>query len=399
MLIEKHKEYTEMKKLFMSAMFLSVMGAFAQEDLQGQINQLKAELEQIKQAQSMPVTSPEGINPIDKRFNMYFNFQSSLDAEKAGEQDMTTKFKARQLRLEVRGNITDRIFYRFRHRLNRPTAAVKLDNLATATDMLYAGFHIDDKWALTVGKMCQAWGGYEFDLNPMNIYEYSDFIDNMDNFMLGGMITYAPNANHEFNLQVTDVRNDSFENIYANRGLQSTLKQSNVPLTYILNWNGFLFDGILQTRWGVGLQSEADGYNNTMVMLGTRVALPKFQAFLDYMRADEQLDRLNYTPQSVNGKGDPLKDTKYNTFVLKGEYQPIPSLNLFAQGIYETAESDLADNKMTGLGYYGGVEYLPFPSQDLRFFLAYVGRSREVADVTKTNHRVSLGMMYRIKAF
>ena len=387
-----------MKKLFIFAMFLSVMGAFAQEDLQGQIDLLRAELEQIKQAQAMPDTS-EGINPIDKRFNMFFNFQSSLDAEKAEGADMTAKFKARQLRLEVRGNITDRIFYRFRHRLNRPTAAVKLDNLATATDMLYAGFHIDHKWALTVGKMCQAWGGYEFDLNPMNIYEYSDFIDNMDNFMLGGMITYAPNTNHEFNLQVTDVRNDSFENIYANRGPQSTLKQSNVPLTYILNWNGFLFDGILQTRWGVGLQSEADGYNNTMVMLGTRVALPKFQAFLDYMRADEQLDRLNYTPQSVNGKGDPLKDTKYNTFVLKGEYQPIPSLNLFAQGIYETAESDLAGNKMTGLGYYGGIEYLPFPSQDLRFFLAYVGRSREVADVTKTNHRVSLGMMYRIKAF
>ena len=390
-----------MKKLLISAMFLSVMGAFAQEDLQGQINQLKAELEQIKQAQSMPVTSPEGINPIDKRFNMYFNFQSSLDAEKAGEQDMTTKFKARQLRLEVRGNITDRIFYRFRHRLNKSNAGVDLDNLAKATDMLYAGFHIDDKWALTVGKMCQAWGGYEFDLNPMNIYEYSDFIENMDNFMLGGMVTYTPNANHEFNLQVTDVRNDKFENIYGDK---TGLKQSNVPLTYIFNWNGSFFDNILQTRWGVGLQSEADGYNNTMVMLGTRLALPKFQAFLDYMRADEQFDRLCYTPQSkikVQGRDVivGLKDTKYNTFVLKGEYQPIPSLNLFAQGIYETAESNLAGNKKTGLGYYGGVEYLPFPSQDLRFFLAYVGRSREISNVTKSTNRVSLGMMYRIKAF
>ena len=390
-----------MKKLLISAMFLSVMGAFAQEDLQGQINQLKAELEQIKQAQSMPMTSPEGINPIDKRFNIYFNFQSSLDAEKEGEQDMTTKFKARQLRLEVRGNITDRIFYRFRHRLNKSNAGVDLDNLAKATDMLYAGFHIDDKWALTVGKMCQAWGGYEFDLNPMNIYEYSDFIENMDNFMLGGMVTFTPNANHEFNLQVTDVRNDKFENIYGDK---TGLKQSNVPLTYIFNWNGSFFDNILQTRWGVGLQSEADGYNNTMVMLGTRVALPKFQAFLDYMRADEQFDRLCYTPQSkikVQGRDVivGLKDTKYNTFVLKGEYQPIPSFNLFAQGIYETAESNLAGNKMTGLGYYGGVEYLPFPSQDLRFFLAYVGRSRDKNSITENTNRVSLGMMYRIKAF
>ena len=384
-----------MKRLLLSILCLSAIEAFAQQDLQEQIDQLKAELTQLKSVQPQANLPEESLSPIDKKFNMFFNFQSSLDVERS--QGVTSsKFYARQLRLEVRGDITDRIFYRFRHRLNRSTHAVKLDNLSTATDMLYAGFHIDDKWAVTAGKMCQAWGGYEFDLNPMNIYEYSDFIDNLDNFMLGGMVTYTPNSNHEFNLQVTDVRNDSFQNIYAN---STGYKQSNVPLTYILNWNGSLFDGVLQTRWGVGLQSEADGYNNTMVMLGTRLALPKFQAFLDYMRADEQLDRLNYTPQSQNGKGNPLKDTRYNTFVLKGEYQPIPSLNLFAQGLYETAESDLAGNKLKGLGYYAGVEYLPFPSQDLRFFLAYVGRNREIGDVTKRTHRVSLGMMYRIKAF
>ena len=387
-----------MKRILLAISFLIGGVASAQQDLQEQINQLRAEIDQLKATAPAPLPMPEneGEQPIHKKFNMYFNFQGSFDVEKAKDKDMTAKFYARQLRWEVRGDITDRIFYRFRHRLNKSNVAASLDNLATATDMLYAGFRLDDKWTLTAGKMCQAWGGFEFDLNPMNIYEYSDFIDNMDNFMLGGMITYAPNTNHEFNLQVTDVRNDSFENIYAN---STGLKQSNVPLTYILNWNGSLFDGVLQTRWGVGLQSEADGYNNTMVMLGTRVALSKFQAFLDYMRADEQLDRLNYTPLSVNGKGDPLKDTKYNTFVLKAEYQPIPSLNLFAQGIYETAENNLAGNKMTGLGYYGGVEYLPFPSQDLRFFLAYVGRSRDKNSITENTNRVSLGMMYRIKAF
>jgi len=387
-----------MKKILLAISLLVGGVATAQQDLQDQINQLRAEIDQLKATAPAPLSmSQDGEeNPIHKKFNMYFNFQSSFDLEKVKDQDMTAQFKARQLRLEVRGDITDRIFYRFRHRLNKSNAATSLDNLAKATDMLYAGFRLDDKWALTAGKMCQAWGGFEFDLNPMNIYEYSDYIDHLDNFMLGGMVTYTPNANHEFNLQVTDVRNDSFKNIYGDK---TGLKQSNVPLTYIFNWNGSFFDGVLQTRWGVGLQSEAEGYNNTMVMLGTRVALPKFQAFLDYMRADEQLDRLNYTPLSNNGKGQPLKDTKYNTFVLKGEYQPIPSLNLFAQGIYETAESDLAGNKMTGLGYYGGVEYLPFPSQDLRFFLAYVGRSREISSVTKSTNRVSLGMMYRIKAF
>ena len=94
-----------------------------------------------------------------------------------------------------------------------------MDNLARATDMLYAGFHLNDKFSLTAGKMCQAWGGFEFDINPMNIYEYSDFIDNMDNFMLGGMLTYHPNENHEFNIQITDVCNNTFQELYGDNTL------------------------------------------------------------------------------------------------------------------------------------------------------------------------------------
>jgi hypothetical protein len=387
-----------MKRILLAISLLVGGVATAQQDLQDQINQLRAEIDQLKATAPAPLSmSQDGEeNPIHKKFNMYFNFQSSFDLEKVKDQDMTAQFKARQLRLEVRGDITDRIFYRFRHRLNKSNAATSLDNLAKATDMLYAGFRLDDKWALTAGKMCQAWGGFEFDLNPMNIYEYSDFIENMDNFMLGAMITYAPNKNHEFNLQITDVRNDSFEALYGTA--TNTINASKAPLTYIFNWNGNLFDNLIQTRWGGGLQSEADGYNNWMLMLGTKLNLPKFQVFFDYMMANEQLDRLKYTPMSSTVL---VKDAKYNSFVLKAEYQPIPQLNIFAQGLYETAKNDLTDNKMTGIGYFAGVEYLPFEKQDLRFFLAYIGRSREnkLTNVTTDTNRVSIGLMYRIKAF
>lgn len=387
-----------MKKILLAVSLLIGGIASAQQDLQDQINQLRAEIDQLKATAPAPLPmSQDGEeNPIHKKFNMYFNFQSSFDLEKVKDQNMTAQFKARQLRLEVRGDITDRIFYRFRHRLNKSNAATSLDNLAKATDMLYAGFRLDDKWTLTAGKMCQAWGGFEFDLNPMNIYEYSDFIENMDNFMLGAMITYAPNKNHEFNLQITDVRNDSFEALYGTA--TNTINASKAPLTYIFNWNGNLFDNLIQTRWGGGLQSEADGYNNWMLMLGTKLNLPKFQVFFDYMMANEQLDRLKYTPMSSTVL---VKDAKYNSFVLKAEYQPIPQLNIFAQGLYETAKNDLTDNKMTGIGYFAGVEYLPFEKQDLRFFLAYIGRSREnkLTNVTTDTNRVSIGLMYRIKAF
>ena len=385
-----------MKKILLAVSLLIGGIASAQQDLQNQINQLRAEIDQLKATAPAPLSMPEneGEQPIHKKFNMYFNFQGSFDVEKAKDQDMTAKFYARQLRWEVRGDITDRIFYRFRHRLNKSNARASLDNLAKATDMLYAGFRLDDKWTLTAGKMCQAWGGFEFDLNPMNIYEYSDFLENMDNFMLGAMITYAPNENHEFNFQITDVRNDKFADIYGTTS--PTISESKAPLTYIFNWNGNLFDNLIQTRWGGGLQSEADGYNNWLLMLGTKLNLPKFQVFFDYMMANEQLDRLKYTPMSGTTL---VKDAKYNSFVLKAEYQPVPHWNIFAQGMYETAKNDLTDNKMTGIGYFAGVEYLPFEKQDLRFFLAYIGRSREKNNVTDNTNRVSLGLMYRIKAF
>jgi hypothetical protein len=388
-----------MKKILLAMSLLLGGVAFAQQDLQEQINQLRMEIDQLRMAPpppsiDMPMPPEEMESPLRKKFNMYFNFQTSLDAEKEGENDLTTKFQARQLRLEVRGDLTERIFYRFRHRLNKSNAAVSLDNLATATDMMYAGFRLNEKWSATVGKMCQAWGGYEFDLNPMNIYEYSDFLNNMDNFMVGAMITYAPNPNHEFNLQITDVRNSNFADLYATA--TATIKESNTPLAYIFNWNGNLLDGLVQMRWGAGLQSEADGYTNALVMLGTKLNLPKFQVFLDYMMANDQLDRLKFTPRS---KAEVVKDAKYNSFVLKAEYQPAPEWNIFAQGLYETANSSLANNEFKGIGYFAGVEYLPFKEQDLRFFLAYIGRSRNTNSVKVDTNRVSVGMMYRIKAF
>ena len=385
-----------MKKILLAVSLLIGGIASAQQDLQNQINQLRAEIDQLKATAPAPLSMPEneGEQPFHKKFNMYFNFQGSFDVEKAKDQDMTAKFYARQLRWEVRGDITDRIFYRFRHRLNKSNARASLDNLAKATDMLYAGFRLDDKWTLTAGKMCQAWGGFEFDLNPMNIYEYSDFLENMDNFMLGAMITYAPNENHEFNFQITDVRNDKFADIYGTTS--PTISESKAPLTYIFNWNGNLFDNLIQTRWGGGLQSEADGYNNWLLMLGTKLNLPKFQVFFDYIMANEQLDRLKYTPKSGTTL---VKDAKYNSFVLKAEYQPVPHWNIFAQGMYETAKSDLPNNELKGIGYFAGIEYLPFEKQDLRFFLAYIGRSREKDNITDNTNRVSLGLMYRIKAF
>ena len=51
-----------------------------------------------------------------------------------------------QLRIEAKGNITDRIYYRYRQRLNRANNAQSLDNLPTSIDYAAVGFHVTDNF-------------------------------------------------------------------------------------------------------------------------------------------------------------------------------------------------------------------------------------------------------------
>ena len=70
-----------MKRILLAISFLIGGVASAQQDLQEQINQLRAEIDQLKATAPAPLPMPEneGEQPIHKKFNMYFNFQGSFD--------------------------------------------------------------------------------------------------------------------------------------------------------------------------------------------------------------------------------------------------------------------------------------------------------------------------------
>lgn len=335
------------------------------------------------------------------KFNVYLNFQAGMDVNADKNSETEIKFTVRQLRLEFRGDLTDKIFYRLRHRLNKPATNSTFDNLSAATDMMYVGFRINDKTAITLGKMSQSWGGFEFDYNPIYVYEFSDFVNNIENYMVGGLITYSPNEKHEFNLNITNSNNNKLEDTY--KGILG-LKKSKIPFTYIFNWNGSLFNNKLLTRWSVGYQQEAEGYGNVLLLLGTKLNLSKFQIFFDYMRSDEDLDKLKYA--KIIGSTDALKDVTYNSFVSKAEYHINEKWNIFLQGMYETSKVGKVpvggvDAHRKSYGYLIGAEYTPFKKQDLHFFATYVGRTYnyKFSELNHYTNRFTLGMTYRIKAF
>jgi long-subunit fatty acid transport protein len=45
--------------------------------------------------------------------------------------------------------------------------------------------------------MCADWGAWEFDWNPIDIYEYSDIVEYADNFLTGVGFTYTPTSSQQ----------------------------------------------------------------------------------------------------------------------------------------------------------------------------------------------------------
>lgn len=366
----------------------------------------------------------ERITKLEKKndmFNLYFNYAASFQAEHNSLSDeWGTKFANKQLRIEIKGNLTDKLYYRLRHRLNKATDAKGEDNFAKATDIMMVGYNFNDKLSISGGKMCQIWGGFEFDENPMYIYQYSDMVDYMDNFMAGVTVSYKPIPTQEIAVEISNSYNGKFadeygdEAVVVNNDEAHALQKSKNPLTYIINWNGSFFDGKLNTRWAWGLQTQAKGKYSRMLTLGQQLNLPKFQWYFDYMGAFDDLDRLkiatNELRDALVGGDAPgnvyLGKVHYNSFITKANWQFAPSWNLMLKGMYETAsvtKMERFKNYRKSFGYMGSIEYYPAKQQDFRLFLAYVGRKYDYS--TKcglkdyNTDRIELGFMYRIKAY
>lgn len=366
------------------------------------------------------------------KFNVYFNYTAAAQtSDESGP--WKSRIAAKELRFEITGHLTDRISYRFRHRLNKSNAAMKADNFAKATDMMFVSYKLNDKVELTGGKVCQLWGGFEYDENPMFIYQYSDFGEYMDIFFGGAHVTYKPVPTQEFIFQVTHTDNGTMEDYYGcqpvavdvNKRSLKLMEQSNHPFTYIFNWNGNFADNMIQTRWSAGIQTQARGEYAKVVMLGNQLNLPRLQWYFDYMERWDDVDRYGFASEELdalrtleatnenqpfNGIADNpgyfFTDFHLRSLVTKARYELAPKWKLMLKGMYEVAglrHVENFKNYRTSLGYFGSLEYYPVKSQDFRIYLAYLGRhynyKKHLPLENRSTNRIELGMMYRIKCF
>lgn len=356
----------------------------------------------------------ERVTQLEKKvdwFNLYLNMQGSFNVFFNNDEVEQTKFRIDQLRIEMKGHVTDRIYYRYRQRLNRNSEPLELDNMPLSIDYAAVGFHVTDKFSVFAGKQSTTFGGFEFDLNPIEVYQYSTLLDNMNNFLTGVDFSYWLTQQQEVRFQITNSRNGSFSKLY--QVIPPGVEMAKAPLGYTLNWNGNFWDNTLQTRWSASVFHEAKKKNWYYYALGTQLNLSRFSGFFDFMYSNENIDRTGIISSLVPADDLAVRalDACYMSLVLKLNYRIFPKLNVFAQGMYETAniqkENQIFEkgNYQTSWSYFAGLEYYPM-EENLHFFVNYIGRSfkytsraRELGASNHSPQRIELGLVYQLPVF
>ena len=353
-------------------------------------------------------------------FNVYLNTAASAHVETDNEHEWSTGFKNKHLRLEIKGNLTDKLYYRFCYRMTNSNVARSEDNFARSTDVVMIGYRFSDKFSVEAGKIFQPFGGYEVDENPIYIYEYSDLTGGLECYLGGVVVNYKPIPTQEIVVGVTNAHNDKFADVYGDNSLaiegdgtqNRILEKTRIPLGYSLGWNGSFLNNRLLTRWSWGIEGEARHKYSRMLILGQKLNLDRLQWYFDYMYQNDGLDRFGLASREVRdffpavGGEVWMSDVHYTSFITKLNWQFAPQWNLMLKGMYETASVTKVDrfkDFRKSYGYVGSVEYYPVKSQDFRVFLAYVGRKVTYKDgvgLDKYNtNRIELGFKYRIKAY
>ena len=357
----------------------------------------------------------ERVTNIEKKndwFNLYLNMHAAFDANfnQEGRNGLSEgAFNVHKLRIEAKGRVNDWLSYRWRQRLNRGNNGNgMIDNLPTSIDYLGLGIKLNDKFSLFAGKQAAAYGGFEYDANPIEIYRYSEMIENMSNFMTGVTFIYDVNSNQQWQLQVLDSRNGSTAETYG-----ENLESGRLPLLYSINWNANMFDNRWQTRWSASVMDETKGEYMYYVALGNQFNFSRnVNMYVDLMGSMENVDRKGIMT-NIAGKnnGHNAYDAMYGSVVAKLNYRFQPKWNFFVKGMFETASFYKENNGLakgnyrTSIGYITGVEFYPMDT-NLHFYLSFFGQNNLFTQRAKalgaddySIQRVSLGFIFQLPVF
>lgn len=369
----------------------------------------------------------EHVTHIPKR-NKVFNLDLELHAGFyagliEGKLDEAA-FRFKDVKVDITGEVTDQLFYWYRQKLNAGYGNLSLENLTESIEYAYVGYKLSDRFTLTAGKQDVFYGGFEYDPNPLIIYEYSDMNEYALCYLTGAGLAYQALPTQEIRVQVTNSRMGSMEEDFGR--LPDGVEKPKVPLFYTLNWNSSYLDEQINLRYSVSAAEQADKKYAYSFFAGQNLDVAPWYAYLDVMYMRGALDPLGLLTEWAGWKGKPTGETgeskaeipvrvqncAYFSLVAELQYRFHPKWQLFAKGTYETASLYKADGpyekgkQRTAWGYQGGIGFYPMADENLHLFLMGSGRAYSLTEQAKASGvwmentgRLAVGFVYKLPLF
>jgi hypothetical protein len=354
---------------------------------------LNASAQMMKQTDSS-IYNTARIIPVDKAlllknmaviFNMqYANNNNFRDGKYAG-----SNYAMNQFRLEIRGDVSDKVSFRFRDRYTRDPLPQSVDNIDHSIDMAFVQVRLSSRFSLAFGKMSADYGGYEFEANPINVFEYNDIIGHSESSLAGIQSTWKIAKNHELTFQVLNSRTQTFAEAYNSIPGISAAK---FPFALVGNWRGDFAKGKFATFWSYGLFKEAKSTDVYYTALGNQLKLKKWLIQYDFKYSPEDIDRTTVITGIIPKAYSPFpaSNTRYIEHWLHAEYALVSRWKITLTGMisdvywYGNPDPEKNNQLRTSYGFATSLEFSPFKDLNLRFFVAGVSRYYRYTNYAKS---------------
>lgn len=309
-------------------------------------------------------------NFFDLKVEARLDYQRDyLDGDKIGDN---TGFKGKYVNIQIGGNISENFSYSYRQRM------IKANNdqsLWDATDWMWLKYKINDRWDISAGKEVVMIGGYEYDRAPIDLYQCSEFWNNVPCYQMGFHLGYTFN-------QGKDQINAQF--------CQSPFRfVANDLYAYNLIWYGS--HDWWNTIWSVNMSEYDEGRYISYIALGNQFQFGNIRIQLDLM--NRAADHQTFLAKDCSVMCDVA-------------YKPCEKLNIYAKGSYDVNKTNTAADllvmsgtEITRLGC--GFEIFPLGTDEVRlhgcYSYSFGKNSNPSAVLNDKQSYFDLGVTWRIR--
>ena len=325
---------------------------------------------------------------LNIRLDTRIDYQNTFGDKNVDEY---SAFRGQTVKLWFVGEIAPGVRYRVRQRLNKPQNALARDNYSTATDQAFVELDAGKSWTFRLGKQSVQFGTFEYDYNPADIYLPTLCFDDLDAYKTGVNIAYKT-GKQVLNLQVINSDAPQF----------ASDKYKNKAIAGLFLWEGSLFNGGFNTRWGYGAFQHSGSRYYSWITLGNQININKFTTELDWYYGDRTMDYGSTV--GIDDLG--AKYTRDHSIAVNLKYD-LGKVKPSIKGVWNHRKDLENSGSYTNGGVQALVEYYPFSDpalKDLQFHAAYAynrtnfdGAYNNLDGINQNQILVGMRWMFKIK--